>query len=65
MDQMLADVSRVKNLKPGDEAVLIGRQGKQEITTNQLAKWAGTIPCEILTAITYRVPRLYRGGQAA
>ncbi len=65
MDQMLADVSRLKNLKPGDEAVLIGRQGKQEITINQLAKWAGTIPCEILTAITYRVPRLYRGGQAA
>ena len=65
MDQMLCDVSRVKNVKPGDEAVLIGRQGKQEITTNQLAKWAGTIPCETLTAITYRVPRMYRGGQAA
>jgi alanine racemase len=65
MDQMLADVSRVKNAKPGDEAVLIGRQGKHEITTNQLAKWAGTIPCETLTAITYRVPRMYRGGQAA
>ncbi len=65
MDQMLADVSRVKNVKPGNEAVLIGRQGKQEITTNQLAKWAGTIPCEILTAITYRVPRVYLGGQAA
>ena len=65
MDQMLADVSRVKNVKPGDEAVLIGRQGKQKITPNQLAKWADTIPCEILTAITYRVPRVYRGGQAA
>ena len=65
MDQMLVDVSRVKNPKPGDEAVLIGKQGNKEITANQLAKWAGTIPCEILTAITYRVPRVYRGGQAA
>ena len=65
MDQMLTDVSRVKNAKPGDEVVLIGCQGKQEITTNQLAKWAGTIPCETLTAITYRVRRLYRGTQAA
>jgi len=65
MDQMLADVSRVKNPKPGDEAILIGKQGNKEITTNQLAKWAGTIPCEILTAITHRVPRVYRGGQAA
>ena len=65
MDQMLADVSRVKTAKPGDEAVLIGRQGKAKITAHQLADWAGTIPLEVLTAITYRVPRVYRGGQAA
>jgi len=65
MDQMLADVSRVKTAKPGDEAVLIGRQGKATITAHQLADWAGTIPLEVLTAITYRVPRVYRGGQAA
>lgn len=65
MDQMLVDVSRVQNIKTGDEAVLIGRQGKLEITANNLAQWAGTIPWEILTAIAYRVPRVYRGGQAA
>ena len=65
MDQMLADVSRVQNIKTGDEAVLIGRQGKREITANKLAQWAGTIPWETLTAIAYRVPRVYRGGQAA
>ena len=65
MDQMLADVSRLKTTKPGDEAILIGRQGKNEITVNQLASWANSIPWETLTAITYRVPRVYRGGQAA
>ena len=65
MDQMLADVSRVHNIGTGDEAVLIGRQGKHEITANTLAQWAGTIPWETLTAIAYRVPRVYRGGQAA
>jgi len=65
MDQMLADVSRVKMVKPGDEAILIGSQGKKLITANQLAKWANTIPWEVLTAINYRVPRVYRGGQAA
>jgi len=58
-------VSRVNSIKPGDEAVLIGRQGKATITAHQLADWAGTIPLEVLTAITYRVPRIYRGGQAA
>jgi alanine racemase len=55
----------VKTAKPGDEAALIGRQGKASITAHQLADWAGTIPLEALTAITYRVPRVYRGGQAA
>ena len=65
MDQMIVDLSRVKNVKTGDEVVLIGKQGKQNISANQLAKWSNTIPCEILTAIAYRVPRVYRGGQAA
>ncbi len=65
MDQMLVDVSKIKSAKPGDEAVLIGRQGKQEITAHQLADWTGTLPLEVLTAIAYRVPRVYRGGQAA
>ncbi len=65
MDQMLADVSRVKTAQPGDTAVLIGRQGNTAITAHQLADWAGTNPLEVLTAIAYRVPRVYRGGQAA
>ncbi len=65
MDQMIVDVSRVPSVKPGDEVALIGRQGRDEITATQLADWCSTIPWEILTAITYRVPRLYTGGHAA
>lgn len=65
MDQMLVDVSKVKNVHCGDEVVLLGRQGKKEITAAQLAEWLGTIPWEVLTSITYRVARLYRGGHAA
>ncbi|MEW6304510.1 MAG: alanine racemase [Verrucomicrobiota bacterium] len=65
MDQMLADVSRVPKVKPGDEVVLIGRQGKRRITASDLAAWLGTIPWEVLTSITYRVPRHYKGGHAA
>ena len=65
MDQMLVDVSRVDGIAPGDEAVLIGRQAGEVITANELAAWCRTIPWEVLTAITYRVPRLYRGSQAA
>ena len=49
----------------GDEVVLIGKQGHQQIAANVLAQWCGTIPWEILTNITYRVPRIYLGQQAA
>lgn len=65
MDQMLVDVSRVAEVEPGDEVVLIGRQGQEHITANELATWFDTVPWEVLTAITYRVPRIYRGGHAA
>jgi alanine racemase len=65
MDQMLADVSRVRGVAVGDEVVLIGRQGSEEITVNEVAAWFGTIPWEVFTSITYRVPRLYRGSHAA
>jgi alanine racemase len=65
MDQMIADVSHLAGVKAGDEVVLIGRQGQEEITAADLAGWFGTIPWEVLTSITYRVRRLYLGSQAA
>ena len=65
MDQTLVDVSRLPRVRSGDEAVLIGRQGREEITATKLASWCGTVPWEILTGITYRVPRVYRGAHAA
>jgi alanine racemase len=43
-----------------DEVVLIGKQGDHEITIEDLAQWAGTIPYEILTNINTRVPRVYK-----
>ncbi len=58
MDQIVVDVSSVDGVARGDEAVLIGRQGKEEITAAELAAKAGTIPWEILTGITSRVERL-------
>jgi len=65
MDQMMVDVSRVTNVRPGDEAVLIGDQGREAISAGDLAAWCGTVAWEVLTSISYRVPRIYRGGQAA
>lgn len=65
MDQTMVDVSALKKVEPGDEAVLIGRQGEAAIHAEELASVAGTVPWEIFTGISYRVPRVYRGGHAA
>ena len=61
MDQTLLDVGHVKDVNIGDEVVLIGSQGTSEILIEKIAKLAGTIPYEILSAITDRVPRVYKG----
>ena len=59
MDQTLIDVGHIDNVKIADEVVLIGRQGPSEVNIERIAKLAGTIPYEILSAITDRVPRVY------
>lgn len=58
MDQIMVDVTHVP-AQVADEAVLIGRQGKELITPVELAKKAGTIPWEILTRLSPRVERVY------
>jgi alanine racemase len=65
MDQTLVDVSALKTVRAGDEVVLIGKQSREEISATELAKCCGTVPWEVLTAITHRVPRVYLGGHAA
>jgi alanine racemase len=65
MDQMIVDVSHINEVKPGDEVVLFGSQDKESITVNEVAQWFNTIPWEVFTAITYRVPRIYHGSQAS
>ena len=59
MDMAMIDVTGVPGVSVGDEAVLIGRSGSQEQTACDLASLAGTIPYEIVTGITARVPRVY------
>lgn len=60
MNICMADVSSLNNVKPGDEAVLIGRQGNQSITADDLAKWANTINYEIVDRINPLLPRFVR-----
>ncbi|MFA5005267.1 MAG: alanine racemase [Candidatus Omnitrophota bacterium] len=59
MDQIMVDVGSYK-VRVGEEAVLIGRQNKAEITTEELAQLSGTIPYEISCGLGSRIPRVYR-----
>lgn len=58
MDQIMCDVTGI-DAKSGDEVVLIGRQGNERITAEQMAALVGTIPYEIILAPKGRVPRLF------
>ena len=61
MDLMAIDVTDIDNISYGDDVVLIGKQGDDEIRIEEFAAWAGTISYEILTNISARVPRVYVG----
>jgi alanine racemase len=60
MDQILVDCGD-DTVEVGDEAVLIGEQGGERIPAEELAGIMGTIGYEVVTAISERVPREYRG----
>jgi alanine racemase len=60
MDQVMVDVTHLDHVEPGDEVVLFGRQGDQEILASELASKAGTVAWEIFTGITKRVVRIYQ-----
>ncbi len=60
MDQFMVDVTDVPDVRVGDEVVLIGRQGKKEITATELADLMGTINYEIVCRVGRRVRRVYK-----
>jgi len=62
MDMTMVDATEIPAVRMGDEAVLIGSQGSETLSADELARQLGTIPYEILCAVSSRVPRLYREG---
>jgi alanine racemase len=59
MDQCLVDVTALRGrVEPGNEAIIVGKQGNDEITVDDLAQTLGTINYEIVTNIAKRVPRI-------
>ena len=59
MDMTMVEVTDIPDVHPGEEVVLIGQQGTQSITAQDLATMLGTISYEVLCAIGPRVPRIY------
>jgi alanine racemase len=64
MDMITVDVTEVPGVSIGDEVVVMGSQkgraGEDEITSSEIAAVQGTIPWEVLTQVSRRVPRFYR-----
>jgi alanine racemase len=60
MDMCMIDVTDVPNACEGDDVVLIGSQGSERITADDIAAMTGTIAYEVLCGISNRVPRIYQ-----
>ena len=58
MDLTVVDITHIPNAATGDEVIILGEHDNQRITADDHARWAGTIPYEILCAIAARVPRI-------
>lgn len=64
MDQSLLDVTHLRGkVKQGDEVVIIGQQGNEMITADDLATKLGTINYEVVTSIAQRVDRIVVEGK--
>jgi alanine racemase len=59
MDQCMLQLDSVPEAQPGDEVVLLGREGDEEISANDLAERWGTINYEVLCGLADRLPRIY------
>jgi alanine racemase len=58
MDQVMIDVGNSREVRVGDEVVFIGTSGTEQITAWDVARKCGTIPYEVLCAVSSRVPRI-------
>ncbi len=58
MDMISVDISGIKNINIGEEAIIIGKSGKNEITADEIAKYADTTNYEIITRLNPLIKRI-------
>ncbi len=61
MDQMMADVTEIPEAREEDEVTLMGTDGAETITAEDIARWSGTISYEVLLSSSARVRRTPAG----
>ena len=62
MDQLMVDVTDIPNVQLNDRVVLVGTDGKETITMEEIAQAADSFNYEMVCGISRRVPRFYRSG---
>ncbi|MCM8823928.1 MAG: alanine racemase [Candidatus Omnitrophica bacterium] len=60
MDHIMVNLKDTSSVKVGDEVVLIGRNKDLEVKVENIANWVGTIPYEIVTHLSLKIPRFYK-----
>ena len=60
MEKIIVDVSHIPGAQIGDEAALLGAQGQDEISADEIARWLGSNNYEVVCTIAPRVPRSYK-----
>jgi alanine racemase len=63
MDLTMLDAGSLTSINIEDEVVILGKQGVNEITADEIARSIGTINYEIVSSLTSRMPRVYKGGK--
>ena len=63
MNLCMADITDIPGVKVGDEAVLIGSQGKETVSADEVAARIGTINYEVVTRLPMHIPRVYLSGR--
>jgi alanine racemase len=60
MDHIMVDIGSREDIVVGDEVILVGQSKHRAITAEDLASWAKTIPYEIVSRLSLKIPRIYK-----
>jgi len=60
MNAMMVDITDIPDVKPGDEVVMIGRQGNDEVTLSSFSEMSNYLNYELLTRLPAEIPRFIR-----